>query len=227
MTANHSLLSFFSNAGPVVQIVMAILLIASIISWMFIFQRWNFLSAVRRNMRKFEKQFWSGIDMQQFHQMVNKQNQVPGLVNLFNAGFKEFLRLNEQTTISADALIQGVRRAMIAEENRVTESLEAHLPFLATVGSTSPYIGLFGTVWGIMTAFSALGAVQQATIAMVAPGISEALIATAMGLFAAIPAVIAYNRFSFRVDQILNRFDSFTEDFIRVLYHQLHETGEV
>ncbi len=226
MTANHSLLSFFSNAGPVVQIVMAILLLASIISWMFIFQRWSFLTAVRRNMRKFEKQFWSGVDLQQFYQIVANQKQVPGLANLFCAGFKEFLRLHEQTNISAEALIQGVRRAIIAEENRVTEALEAHLPFLATVGSTSPYIGLFGTVWGIMTAFSALGQVQQATIAMVAPGISEALIATAMGLFAAIPAVIAYNRFSFRVDQILNRFDSFNEDFIRVLYHQLHETGE-
>jgi len=226
MTANHSLLSFFGSAGPVVQIVITILVIASIVSWMFIFQRWNFLTAVRRSMRKFEKQFWSGVDMQQFYQSIANEKQPTGLTNLFIAGFEEFKRLHEQTNINADALIQGVRRAMIAEQNRVTEILEAHLPYLATVGSVSPYIGLFGTVWGIMTAFSALGAVQQATISMVAPGISEALIATAMGLFAAIPAVIAYNRFSFRVDQILNRFDSFNEDFIRVLYHQLHKTGK-
>ena len=226
MTANHSLLSFFAHAGPVVQIVIAILIIASIISWMFIFQRWSFLAAVRRNMRKFEQQFWSGIELPQFYKTVSAEKQTIGLAGLFIAGFKEFSRLHEQTNINADALIQGVRRAMMAEQNRLTEVLEAHLPYLATVGSVSPYIGLFGTVWGIMTAFSALGAVQQATIAMVAPGISEALIATAMGLFAAIPAVIAYNRFSFRVDQILNRFDSFNEDFIRVLYHQLHQTGE-
>ena len=132
------------------------------------------------------------------------------------------MHLRGKPNVSDEALMQGVRSAMIAEQNRSTELLESHLPFLATVGSTSPYIGLFGTVWGIMTAFTALGQVQQATIAMVAPGISEALIATAMGLFAAIPAVIGYNRFTHRVNQILNRFDSFEEDFIRILYHQLH-----
>ncbi len=205
---------------------MLILVLASLISWTFIFQRWFFLAGVKRKLKKFEKQFWSGVDLKQYYATVKAQKNNLGICSMFTAGFAEFLRMHQRVGISSDELLQGVRRAMLAEENRVTEMLEAHLPFLATVGSTSPYIGLFGTVWGIMTAFSALGAVQQASIAMVAPGISEALIATAMGLFAAIPAVICYNRFTTRADQILNRLDGFQEDFIRVLYHQIHKTEE-
>jgi biopolymer transport protein TolQ len=226
LTANHSLLDFFINAGPVVKIVMLILLLASLISWTFIFQRWAFLAGVKSKLKKFEKQFWSGVDLKQFYATVKEDKNNIGIGSMFTAGFAEFMRLHQRVGICSDELLQGVRRAMLAEESRITEKLEAHLPFLATVGSTSPYIGLFGTVWGIMTAFSALGAVQQASIAMVAPGISEALIATAMGLFAAIPAVIGYNRFTTRADQILNRLDSFQEDFIRVLYHQIHKTEE-
>ena len=224
MTTNHSLFDFFVNSGSVVKLVMFILLLFSLISWTFIFQRWFFLGNVRRGIKKFEHKFWSGIDMQQLYLTVEKQRKFSGIETLFATGFKEFNHLHKKSKMNHDNLIQNVRQAMISEQNRLADILELHLPFLATVGSTSPYIGLFGTVWGIMTAFTALGNVQQATISMVAPGISEALIATAMGLLAAIPAVIAYNRFIYRVEQIRNIFDSFQEDFIRVLYHQLYKS---
>jgi biopolymer transport protein TolQ len=223
---NHSLFDFFLNAGPVVKLVMLILLLASIISWTFIFQRWSSLKRTRKNIRLFEKEFWSGIDLSSYYNKISQSPNLLGLESIFVAGFREFNRLRKFHHVESEVMMQSVRGAMIAEQNKLTEELESHLPFLATVGSTSPYVGLFGTVWGIMTAFTALGQVQQATIAMVAPGISEALIATAMGLFAAIPAVIAYNRFTHRVNEILNRFDAFEEDFVRILYHQLHIAKE-
>lgn len=225
MTSDQSLLSFFTNAGAVVQIVMFILLLASIFSWTFIFQKYTFLKGVGKRLRSFESTFWSGIDMRQFYHTVSQKKYRVGIETVFVAGYKEFIRMQENGVASEESILQSVQRAMTAAQLRVEEDLNNNLNFLATVGSTGPYIGLFGTVWGIMTAFSALGTVQQATIAMVAPGISEALIATAMGLFAAIPAVISYNRFSNRVDQILNRLDGFQDDFLRVLSHELYGAG--
>ncbi len=219
MTLNHSLLGFFLNAGPVVKIVMLILLIASIMSWTFIFQRWCFLRKVSQQMRQFEKKFAEADNLVTVYEEVNKKNDI-GLTKMFVVGFKDYATLQNKPHFSREAILQSVRSAMVVQQNRFAELLDTHLSFLATVASTSPYIGLFGTVWGIMTAFTALGAVQQATIAMVAPGISEALIATAMGLFAAIPAAIAYNRFTHRVDSILNHMEIFTEDFLRIISQQ-------
>jgi biopolymer transport protein TolQ len=225
VNSDQSLLSFFTNAGAVVQIVMFILLLCSIFSWTFIFQKSSFLKSVNKRLRSFEKTFWSGIDVRQFYQTLSQQKNKVGIETVFIAGYKEFIRMQENGVANEENILHGVQRAMSAAQLRVEEDLNTNLSFLATVGSTGPYIGLFGTVWGIMTAFSALGAVQQATIAMVAPGISEALIATAMGLFAAIPSVISYNRFSTRVDMILNRIDGFQDDFLRVLSHELYGAG--
>lgn len=225
MNSDPSLLSFFTNAGAVVQIVMFILVIASIFSWTFIFQKSTFLKGVNKRLRSFEKTFWSGIDMRQFYHTVAQQKNKIGIETVFVAGYKEFIRMQENGVATEENILNSVQRAMTAAQLRVEEELNTNLSFLATVGSTAPYVGLFGTVWGIMTAFSALGAVQQATIAMVAPGISEALIATAMGLFAAIPSVISYNRFSNRVDLILNRMDGFQDDFLRLLSHELYGAG--
>ena len=217
MNIDYSLLAFFTNAGPVVKAVMALLLLASLISWTFIFQRWSYLGKVSRVARQFEKQFTQCKNLTDFYEKTSsKKNQV-GVALVFMAGFKDYLAIRDLKQFKLETTLQSVRSAMLAEQGRLSEVLEAHLSFLATVASTSPYIGLFGTVWGIMTAFTALGSVQQASIAMVAPGISEALIATAMGLFAAIPAAIAYNRFTYRVEQIMNRIDIFSEDFVRLL----------
>ncbi|MSP53554.1 MAG: protein TolQ [Gammaproteobacteria bacterium] len=225
MNSDQSLLSFFTNAGAVVQIVMFILLLASIFSWTFIFQKSTLLKSVNKRLRNFEKTFWSGIDIRQFyHNLLQQKNKV-GIETVFIAGYKEFIRMQENGVATEENILHSVQRAMSSAQLRVEEDLNTNLSFLATVGSTGPYIGLFGTVWGIMTAFSALGTVQQATIAMVAPGISEALIATAMGLFAAIPSVISYNRFSTRADLILNRIDGFQEDLLRVLSHELYGAG--
>jgi biopolymer transport protein TolQ len=225
VTGDQSLLSFFTNASVVVQLVMLILLLASIFSWTFIFQKSAFLKTVNKRLRRFEKTFWSGIDIRQFYQTLAQQKHKVGIETVFIAGYKEFIRMQETGVASEENILHGVQRAMTAAQLKVEEDLNTQLSFLATVGSTSPYIGLFGTVWGIMTAFSALGTVTQATIAMVAPGISEALIATAMGLFAAIPAVISYNRFTTKVDVLLNRIESFQEDFLRVLGHELYGAG--
>jgi biopolymer transport protein TolQ len=223
---NHSILSFFWSAGPVVKVVMLILLAASILSWTYIFERWIYLKKILRESAEFEQKFWSGIDLKSFYQSLTVNQQRTGLAEMFVAGFKEYINLRKHQEVRNEVIVLGMRRAMQNEQNKLNEQLELHLPFMATVGSISPYIGLFGTVWGIMTSFSALGAVQQATIAMVAPGISEALIATAMGLFAAIPAVIAYNRFTLRVDHLLNKFESFQEELTNIVHHQLSRTSE-
>ena len=221
MNIDHSLLGFFVNAGPVVKAVMALLLVASLISCTFIFQRWSFLGKVARSARKFEKQFSSSKNISEFYQKISADKKQLGLSLVFMAGYKDYAAIRNMKHFNHDSMLQSVRSAMLAEQGRLGELLDAHLSFLATVASTSPYIGLFGTVWGIMTAFTALGSVQQASIAMVAPGISEALIATAMGLFAAIPAAIAYNRFTHRVERIQNRVDIFSEDLVRLLAQQV------
>ncbi len=196
------------------------LLGVSVASWAMIFQRSKALKEAEENARKFEDKFWSGIDIAKLYNEVSaRTNSNDGLEHLFKSGFKEFAR-SRKTQLSL-ATLDGTHRAMRVALSREIEKLETHLPFLATVGSISPYVGLFGTVWGIMNSFIALGSVQQATLAMVAPGIAEALIATAMGLFAAIPAVIAYNRFSHKVEIIEASYGNFMEEFSNILHRQV------
>ncbi len=211
-----------TQASLVVQAVMALLLAASVASWMVIFRKRALLNGAEKAADRFEERFWSGTDLTSlYNQVTHNQEEERGMVRLFTAGFAEFTRLREQGRVSAERLVEGAERAMRIALTRETDFLEHRLSFLATVGSTSPYIGLFGTVWGIMTSFQALANVNQATIAMVAPGISEALIATAMGLFAAIPAVIAYNRFSHRVNRYEARLQRFADRFHAALSREL------
>ncbi len=218
-----SVLSLILNASFLVQMVMLLLLIASVMSWVMIFQRARALKFARNNLKAFEEQFWSGIDLSQlFRQVSAEPNPDNGAENIFRAGIKEFTRLRQQGAADGDAVMEGVQRAMRVAISKEEEKLEAHLSFLASVGSVSPYVGLFGTVWGIMNSFRGLANAHQATLATVAPGISEALIATAMGLFAAIPAVIAYNRFSHTVDSILSSYETFAEEFSSILHRKAH-----
>ena len=223
MTTDMSLISLFTQASALVKIVMLLLLAASVISWTLIFQRWQLFSSAKQNVDDFENTFWSGIEMNKLYQTVSeKRTESGGSSEIFLAGFKEFMRLRKQSPIQPAAVMEGAQRAMRVAMNREVERLETHLPFLATVGSVSPYVGLFGTVWGIMNSFRALGMVQQATLSMVAPGIAEALVATAMGLFAAIPAVIAYNRYSNRLQGLINRYETFLEEFTSILHRQAY-----
>jgi biopolymer transport protein TolQ len=222
---DQSIWSYFFNAGPVVKLVMLLLLTASVISWTMIFQRATFLKKLKRTIAGFEEVFWSGIDLSKLYTDMNAElaetkSEPEGLESIFQAGFREFMRLHKQGNTSPQLILETTQRAMRIARAREMEKLEQHLSFLATVGSTSPYVGLFGTVWGIMTSFQALGGAQQMTIATVAPGISEALVATAMGLFAAIPAVIAYNRYANEVERLLNHYDTFQEEFSSILYRQ-------
>ena len=223
MATEQSFLVYFLDAGTVVKTVMFLLLAASVASWTMIFQRGMFLKRARSAVEQFENSFWSGTDLSRLYTEINARGEnSSGLENIFSSGFKEFLRLSKQPGTQPQTIMEGAQRAMRIANSREMDKLEQHLSFLATVGSTSPYVGLFGTVWGIMTSFHALGNVQQATIAMVAPGISEALIATAMGLFAAIPAVIAYNRYANDVERLLNHYETFQEEFSSILYRQAH-----
>jgi biopolymer transport protein TolQ len=220
VSSELSIFGLFWEASLLVQLVMLLLLAASVASWTYIFQRSRALSKAKSEMKKFEDKFWSGVDLNRFYQELAARQSLQGMASLFCAGFKEFVRLRKGTATPADAIMDGSYRAMRVSLSREVDELEAGLPFLATVGSISPYIGLFGTVWGIMNSFIALGQVQQATLAMVAPGIAEALIATAMGLFAAIPAVIAYNRFSHQVEKLENNYGNFMEEFSSILHRQ-------
>lgn len=224
MAGEISILHLLLEASIVVQAVMLILVGMSVTSWAMIFKRKKVLKEALQDARKFEDRFWSGIDLSKLYAEVSARQQVDGLESLFKAGFKEFARLHK-TTRQGSAVMDGTHRAMRVGLSREVERLEQDLPFLATVGSISPYIGLFGTVWGIMNSFIALGAVQQATLAMVAPGIAEALIATAIGLFAAIPAVIAYNKFSHQVEQLESSYVNFVEEFANILHRQV-SSGE-
>lgn len=221
MNYDASLLNYFLNASLVVKCVMLLLATASVFSWTYILQRSVFLKDVNKASVQFEKAFWSGEDITKLYAASSRVSQsLNGVEAVFHAGFKEFLRFRKQASASINLVMENTRRAMRAAQMREQEKLEVHLPFLAIVGSTSPYVGLFGTVWGIMQAFRALANVQQATIAMVAPGIAEALIATALGLFAAIPAVIFYNRFVTDIGRLMNRFDAFEEEFTNILIRQ-------
>ncbi|WKE67489.1 protein TolQ [Gallaecimonas kandeliae] len=201
---------------------MLILLGFSIFSWTLIFQRHKVLKQAKGQAEKFEDRFWSGVDLGKlYHELNARQDQLGGMEKVFTAGFKEFARLSKNSGRSPQSVLDGADRSMRVTLNREVEHLESHLSFLATVGSISPYIGLFGTVWGIMNSFIALGNVQQATLSMVAPGIAEALIATAMGLFAAIPAVMAYNRFSHNVEKLEQGYLNFQEEFAAILHRQV------
>ena len=223
---NLSILALMTNASLLVQAVMAILFIASVSSWIMIIQRGLFLSGAERSFREFEDTFWSGVDLNKLYQELTEWAQqsghVDGIENVFRAGFREFNRLAQTDKADPDAVMEGTDRAMRVALSREDEKLSTNLPFLASVASVSPYIGLFGTVWGIMNSFRGLAMVQQATLATVAPGISEALIATAMGLFAAIPAVIAYNRYAAKVEVINANYETFSEEFSSILHRQVH-----
>ena len=220
---NFSLWGFIIDAGPVVKIVMMILFAASVFSWTLIFQRWVFLKKAHQEIKNFEDRFWSGSDLSKIYNELSRRNEdLHGLEYIFHAGFNEFLKLNNHAAAKPEWVLDGAQRVMRVALAREIARLEQHLSFLATVGSTSPYVGLFGTVWGIMTAFRDLGGAQQATLAMVAPGISEALIATAMGLFAAIPAVISYNRYASDVEVLIGQYDTFKEEFFNILHRQAH-----
>jgi len=222
-----SIWSLVANASFVVQLVMLLLLLASVLSWVMIFQRHSVLTTARKNLRNFEDRFWSGVDLGQLFRDINQNpNEDCGAENIFRAGIKEYSRLTQQPGYDPDAVMDGIQRSMRVALAREEDKLETHLPFLATVGSTSPYIGLFGTVWGIMNSFRGLANVHQATLASVAPGISEALIATAIGLFAAIPAVIAYNRYSAQVEYLLGNYETFADEFSSILHRRMHSASQ-
>ena len=224
MSTDLSLIALVVNASLPVQFVMVILGLASFVSWTMIFRKHFVLGQAMRAADMFEDQFWSGIDLvEMFNRIDIRRTGANGMERIFHAGFKEFARLRGQKAVEARDMLTGTERAMRIALGREVDYLEVGLSFLATVGSTSPYIGLFGTVWGIMNSFRALGNVQQATISMVAPGIAEALIATAIGLFAAIPAVIAYNRFAHDVERLHNRYDAFVDEFSTILQRQAHQ----
>jgi len=215
------------DASWLVKGVMTLLLVASVASWMIMFRKRQALKDAEKEANGFEEKFWSGTDLSALHESITSSHRsTRGMEKIFDAGFAEFLRMRQQSRMSPSAMVEGAQRAMRIALTRETEDLEQHLNFLATVGSTSPYVGLFGTVWGIMTSFHQLANVNQATIAMVAPGISEALVATAMGLFAAIPAVIGYNRYSNQVERLEVRFDNFKEEFSSILQRQAHRLVE-
>ena len=217
-----SLFSLISGASLPVQAVLVILLITSLFSWWYIFIKVATIKRAETESEEFENRFWSGGDLNKLYEGVTAGRRKPqGMASIFEAGFKEFIRHKQQpsmeTKMDISDVMEGSRRAMRAAYNRELDDLDAHLPFLASVGSVSPYIGLFGTVWGIMNAFRGLSNVAQATLSQVAPGIAEALVATAIGLFAAIPAVIAYNRFASSVDRLSVRYESFMEEFTNIL----------
>ncbi len=221
VTHDMSVLSLITGASVLVQLVMVGLLLASVVSWYYIFVKVFTYKRAMKQADKFEKDFWGGGDLNElFQRAVNARDSSGALERIFEAGFREFAKLRKQPGQNIGAVMDGTRRAMRATYKREMENLESHLSFLASVGSVSPYVGLFGTVWGIMNSFRSLANVAQATLGSVAPGIAEALIATAMGLFAAIPAVVAYNRFAGDVNQLATRFDSFMEEFSNILQRQ-------
>lgn len=224
MEEQLSVWHLIGHAGIVVQLVMLTLVLASIASWALIFQRLKVYRKAREAQAVFEERFWSGMDLNQLYKEVcASPTPHAGVETVFRAGFKEFTRLRQQN-LDGEAVMDGTQRAMKVSLSREMEKLEAHLPFLATVGSTSPYVGLFGTVWGIMNSFLGLAQVQQPTLQTVAPGIAEALIATAMGLFAAIPAVVAYNRFTAQSDALVKNYENFAEEFSSILHRRVHSS---
>ena len=222
VTQDLSIVSMIANASVLVQLVMAILLAVSFMSWWGIFFKLFSIRATRLHAESFEKDFWSGSDLTQLYERApGSQDPAGSLARIFESGFREYLKLRRQPSLDVSIVMDGTRRAMRATFQREMDRLESHLSFLASVGSVSPYVGLFGTVWGIMNAFRGLANVGQATLAHVAPGIAEALVATAMGLFAAIPAVVAYNRYAYDINRLAIRFESFMEEFSNILQRQV------
>jgi biopolymer transport protein TolQ len=223
MTNDLSIYHLIANASLVVQFVMFILLAASVVSWTFIFTKRKELKQAFSVTEEFEKAFWSGQELSDLYKKLTASEFEPeGIEKIFLAGYKEFSRMRQKEDVNPVIQIESAQRVMRIELTRELDRLDETLPFLATVGSTSPYVGLFGTVWGIMNSFRSLGEVKQATLAHVAPGIAEALIATAIGLFAAIPAVVAYNRFSTRLDRLTGRYELFIDEFVVLLQRQAH-----
>ncbi|MGV3655554.1 MAG: protein TolQ [Noviherbaspirillum sp.] len=228
VTQDLSFVALISNASLLVQLVMALLLLVSVISWSYIFRKMFAIRKARAQTEDFERVFWSGGNLDVLYEDAastrRKRNDGGALERIFESGMAEFNKVRaaflSKGELDPDAMLDGARRAMRAAYQREMDALESHLAFLASVGSVSPYVGLFGTVWGIMNAFRGLANVQQATLASVAPGIAEALIATAIGLFAAIPAVVAYNRYSHDIDRLAMRFESFIEEFSNILHRQ-------
>ncbi|WP_374403397.1 protein TolQ [Niveibacterium sp.] len=224
MTGNDdlSILSLIAHASIVVQLVLLLLIVVSLMSWYWIFRKGIAIRAARARTMEFEREFWSGGDLGAIYRSASASREMVGpLGRIFEAGYREFAKLRGQNNLDASDIIDGARRAMRATYQRELDDLEAHTAFLASAGSVSPYVGLFGTVWGIMHAFKGLGDVGSATLSQVAPGIAEALVATAIGLFAAIPAVVAYNRFAYDIDRLATRFESFQEEFSNILQRQL------
>ena len=225
MDDSLNLWTLVMNASWLAKLVMFSLFAISVMSWVIIVQKWIILSDAAKEMFNFEKRFWSGMDLSQLYRdgtSKTKNTSVIGMENLFRSGFKEFTRLRQQPGIDSDAVMEGAQRAMrvaLAREERV---LEKHLPILSTVASVSVYLGLFGTVWGIMNTFVSLASQSQASLAVVAPGIADALLATEMGLFAAIPAAIAYNRYAAKVDSVIHSYVTFTDEFSSILHRQAH-----
>ena len=224
MSPDLSIFNLILEASFTVQFVMLVLLAASIVSWEIIISKRKELDKATKIADEFERLFWSGMDLGDLYRKLTASGvEAEGVENVFIAGYREFSRLQQKNESNGVIAVENAQRAMRIELVRELELLDSRLSFLATVGSTSPYVGLFGTVWGIMNSFRSLGNLQQATLAQVAPGIAEALIATAMGLFAAIPAVIAYNRFSNQLDRLSGRNELFVEEFIVLLQRQVHK----
>ncbi|MDG6881961.1 colicin uptake protein TolQ [Phocoenobacter uteri] len=222
MSMDFNFVSLFLEASIVVKAIIIILMFFSVLSWAVIFSRSRLLNKARKNSLSFEDRFWSGEDFGRLHEgLENRRDQLNGSEQIFYVGFKEFSRLQQANPDSPESVIQGTGRAMNLALNRELEKLESYIPFLGTVGSVSPYIGLFGTVWGIMHSFMGLSAVKQATLQSVAPGIAEALIATAIGLFAAIPAVMAYNRLNVKLNKLEQNYINFIDEFTTILHRQV------
>ena len=220
MQSEIGFLSLISEATFIVQLVLLVLIIASVLSWSAIIAKWREFRSVRKQATQFEERFWSGMELSELYKEVSDQEQT-GMAKIFHTGFDEYIRLHKQGSLSPPAIADTAVRSMKVALSREVDNWNRHLNFLSVVASTSPYVGLFGTVWGIMHAFLALQDVQQATLSLVAPGIAEALVATALGLFAAIPAVIAYNRFSEHSNLLISRYDNFIEEFTAILHRQV------
>ncbi len=228
MQSDLSILDLFLNASLLVQGIMGLLLLSSVISWSLIVQKSRLYNKASLWATEFESKFWSGIDLNKLYAaLAHRRDNLMGLEKVFHAGYGEFMRLRKQEGVSGDAVMDGAQRSMRVTFSREIDDLETGVSMLATIGSVSPYVGLFGTVWGIMHSFISLGSVKQATLAMVAPGIAEALVATAMGLFAAIPAVIAYNRFSARMEKLENQYRYFIEEFSGLLHRKAHSRNVI
>ncbi len=221
MQTDLSIGAMILGASGFVQTIMLVLLLASFFSWAVIVKRYRDYRALEAENQFFEKRFWSGVELEQLFRSADKDTPVPGSVEaIFLHGYRQFRHLYDQPELTVDIGLESAQRGMRAAFNRQVDALSSNLTLLATIGSTSPYVGLLGTVWGIMSAFQGLAGAQQATLAMVAPGIAEALVATAMGLVAAIPAVVAYNRFSQWVEQFASSYDAFIDDFMGLLQRQ-------